>query len=167
MGNGLWRRRPINNLESKGVDAPLQKEWDGGEAHITAQPSGETTEMQPRRPHYSVLPTILLVASHCPTQTPAINSNANNQNAGSLKGWHYCWSHGINMTHKGANCRNPKEGHIPAATILNLQGGANTIYTPVIRTDGRGGGRGGRGRGRGDGRGRGQPIISPAVPVIE
>ena len=102
-------------------------------------------------------------AGYAATQTPAINSNANNQNAGSLKGWHYCWSHGINMTHKGANCRNPKEGHIHAATILNLQGGANTIYTPVIRTDGRGGGRGGRGRGRGDGRGRGQPIIAPVI----
>jgi hypothetical protein len=67
------------------------------------------------------------------------------------------------MTHMGANCKNPKEGHINNATILNLQGGSNVIYAPFTKRIG----RGGRGRdGRDGGRGRGRPIIPPVTPVV-
>jgi hypothetical protein len=45
-----WRQRPTDNLESKGADAPLQKEWDGGEAHMTAEPSGNGGNAAPETP---------------------------------------------------------------------------------------------------------------------
>ena len=94
----------------------------------------------------------------------ATHKGEDKENApGTIKGWHYCWSHGVNMTHTGANCKNPKEGHINAATILNLQGGSNLIYAPFTK---RTAGRGGRGRDGGRGCGRG-PILPPVVPVIE
>jgi hypothetical protein len=97
--------------------------------------------------------------------------NDNKENStGSIKGYHYCWSHGINPTHMSKNCRVPKEGHINNATITNTQGGCTFLFTPFHQ-----GGRGGRGRearGRDGGRGRGRgPVVTPEppalVPVIE
>lgn len=37
----------------------------------------------------------------------------------------YCWSHGKG-SHTGAECRNPRNGHIAAATATNTQGGNRT-----------------------------------------
>jgi hypothetical protein len=99
-------------------------------------------------------------AGYSATKLP--NDNNKENKAGSIKGFHYCWSHGINPTHMGKNCRNPKEGHINNATITDIQGGCNFLFTPFHQ-----GGRGGRGRdgGRGrGGRGRG-PLVIPEIPV--
>ena len=106
-------------------------------------------------------------AGYSAIKQPTPNDNKENS-AGSIKGFHYCWSHGINPTHMGKACRNPKEGHINNATITNTQGGCNLLFTPFHQ-----GGRGGRGSrdgGRGRGRGRGPPVITETpgpVPVIE
>jgi hypothetical protein len=86
-------------------------------------------------------------ARYTAKQLTTINNDENKENKeGTLKGWHYCWSHGVNMTHMGKNCKNPKEGHINNATITNLQGGCNLIFAPFHQRNFE---RGGRGRGRG------------------
>jgi hypothetical protein len=56
-------------------------------------------------------------AGYSAIKTP--NDNKENEE-GSVKGYHYCWSHGINKTHKGPDCLKKKEGHISEATINNL-----------------------------------------------
>lgn len=56
--------------------------------------------------------------------------NKENENGGSIKGYHYCWSHGVNRTHQSHTCQNPKEGHIKSATIANMQGGSVYIHQP-------------------------------------
>lgn len=45
---------------------------------------------------------------------------------------YYCWSHGLSTlsVHTGHTCRQPKDGHIAAATAFNRQGGSNTFSTP-------------------------------------
>jgi hypothetical protein len=98
----------------------------------------------------------------------ATHTGDDKENApGTIKGWHYCWSHGVNQTHMGKACRNPKEGHINNATIANLQGGCNLIFAPFHQRTDRGG-RGGQGRNGGRGRGRGPAVIPETpVPVIE
>jgi hypothetical protein len=43
----------------------------------------------------------------------------------------YCWSHGHNSTHNGADCEYPKDGHKPAATARNTMGGENRTAAQV------------------------------------
>lgn len=45
---------------------------------------------------------------------------------GTMKGFYYCWTHGI-VTHTGANCKSPAPGHITTATIQNRSGGATEV----------------------------------------
>jgi hypothetical protein len=59
------------------------------------------------------------------------NNKENERNNGSVIGYHYCWTHGVNKTHKGLQCTYPKEGHIKEATIGNMQGGCVFIYQPA------------------------------------
>jgi hypothetical protein len=63
------------------------------------------------------------------------NSNKENEprNTGSIIGYHYCWTHGVNRTHKSTQCTYPKEGHIKEATIGNIQGGSVFIYQPAAK----------------------------------
>jgi hypothetical protein len=44
----------------------------------------------------------------------------------------YCWTHGLtkNCDHNSGNCSSKRDGHIDTATVLNMQGGNNCIYTP-------------------------------------
>ena len=35
----------------------------------------------------------------------------------------YCWTHGINLSHKSSECRYPREGHQMAETAANKMGG--------------------------------------------
>jgi hypothetical protein len=65
------------------------------------------------------------------TKAPNANNKENERNNGSITGYHYFWTHGINKTHKGMQCNYPKEGHIKEATIGNMQGGCVFIYQPV------------------------------------
>jgi hypothetical protein len=60
-----------------------------------------------------------------------------------LHGFSYCWTHGV-CTHGGPQCRSPKTGHIPTATLRNPEGGSTRVYRPFTRE-----GRGDRGRGGG------------------
>jgi hypothetical protein len=64
-----------------------------------------------------------------------------------LRGFHYCWTHGI-CTHEGAHCRFPTEGHIPTATLSDSQGGSLRVRIPNARgrMNNRMGGRGSGGR---------------------
>jgi hypothetical protein len=71
----------------------------------------------------------------------------NQQNAGTIVGYHYCWSHGVNKTHQGAHCTYPKEGHNKAATISNMQGGCQFIFVPLSKR-----------------RGKANPTGAPAAP---
>jgi hypothetical protein len=71
---------------------------------------------------FAVVPASTIPASTAPPSTkPAKNP---------FDGWHYCWSHGLNKTHTGVDCKNPKEGHKTTATINNLQAGASYISKP-------------------------------------
>jgi hypothetical protein len=65
----------------------------------------------------------------------------------SLMGYYYCWTHGI-ATHPGTECKYPAVGHIPTATLKQVQGGSLHVYQPTMRGAGRGNprGRGGAGR---------------------
>jgi hypothetical protein len=51
---------------------------------------------------------------------------------GTLKGFFYCWSHGV-VTHQGANCRYPADGHVKTATMMNRCGGSIRINTGRYR----------------------------------
>jgi hypothetical protein len=63
----------------------------------------------------------------------ANTSTGNQQNAGTVVGYHYCWTHGVNKTHQGLHCTYPKDGHIKNATIGNMQGGCGFIFVPVAK----------------------------------
>jgi hypothetical protein len=56
-------------------------------------------------------------------------------NGKGLERFSYCWSHGV-CQHPGSECRNPKEGHKPEATVFNRKGGAEclTIFSGSGRT---------------------------------
>ena len=47
----------------------------------------------------------------------------------------YCWTHGLSkdFKHCSATCNNPKPGHQVTATVDNLMGGNNTIYSGKAR----------------------------------
>jgi hypothetical protein len=47
----------------------------------------------------------------------------------------YCWTHGLttNCDHNSDSCSSKRDGHINTATVLNMQGGNNCIYTPRPR----------------------------------
>ena len=56
----------------------------------------------------------------------------------------YCWSHGLNRTHKSCDCTWREPGHQMTATLDNMMGGKNTIarkkgeraiYKPPARPD--------------------------------
>jgi hypothetical protein len=63
----------------------------------------------------------------------------------SLKGFYYCWTHGI-ATHRGVECKFPAEGHKPNATLKNVQGGSLHVFQRNPRGRGNNRGRGGPGR---------------------
>jgi hypothetical protein len=66
------------------------------------------------------------------TTSPKTNNKENSpRSEGSIVGYHYCWTHGVNRTHKGNQCTYPKDGHIKDATIERMQGGCVFIYQPV------------------------------------
>jgi hypothetical protein len=69
--------------------------------------------------------------------TPSNNKENTPRNTGSVIGYHYCWTHGVNRTHKGEQCTYPKEGHIKTATIERMQGGCVFIYQPANKRVGR------------------------------
>jgi hypothetical protein len=72
-----------------------------------------------------------------PKTTENRQNNVNKENNGTVIGYHYCWTHGVNKTHKGTQCMHPKEGHIKEATISNIQGGCVFIYQPANKCKGR------------------------------
>jgi hypothetical protein len=47
----------------------------------------------------------------------------------------YCWTHGLttNCNHNSDTCTSKRKGHVTNATVLNMQGGNNRIYTPRPR----------------------------------
>jgi hypothetical protein len=47
----------------------------------------------------------------------------------------YCWTHGLttNCDHNSGTCTSKRDGHVANATVLNMQGGNNRIYTPRPR----------------------------------
>jgi hypothetical protein len=79
-----------------------------------------------------------------PTNTLPTENKENN--AGSLIRYHYCWTHGVNKTHRGMHCQYPKEEHIKDATASNIKGGSVFLYQPPNKRNNQ---RGGRGNGGG------------------
>jgi hypothetical protein len=61
-------------------------------------------------------------------QTPKSTGTMENRTHPSLKGFAYCWTHGI-CTHPGTNCKTPGSGHKPEATLKQPLGGYMEFYT--------------------------------------
>jgi len=57
-----------------------------------------------------------------------------------LKGWDYCYTHGI-CKHSGCACPSPKEGHKKEATMNNRMGGTNNLKPRKTKKAGGGGGQ--------------------------
>jgi hypothetical protein len=64
---------------------------------------------------------------HVLTANTAITNTTDNQHP--LKGFNYCWSHGI-CDHAGTNCPTPANGHVKEATAHNLCGGCTFMQRP-------------------------------------
>jgi hypothetical protein len=66
---------------------------------------------------------------NAPAPTPT-DANKENKKQGTIQGWHYCWSHGVNKTHDSQTCTYPKDNHNKSATINKPQGGSVYIQFP-------------------------------------
>jgi hypothetical protein len=79
----------------------------------------------------------LATSNHPKTQQNPMQNSGNKENdppnTGSIIGYHYCWTHGVNRTHKGSQCTYPKDGHVKEATIGNMQGGSVFVYQPAAK----------------------------------
>jgi hypothetical protein len=66
------------------------------------------------------------------TNQPKKDTTApNTNNKENIIRYHYCWTHGVNRSHKGNQCMYPKDGHVKDATIDRMQGGCVFIYQPL------------------------------------
>jgi hypothetical protein len=64
------------------------------------------------------------------TATTQAHDKEKTDHSGSIKGYHYCWTHGVNKTHHSGTCKNPKDGHVRTSTIANIQGGSVYLHQP-------------------------------------
>ena len=102
---------------------------DGGTppADLHTAFAAATIPATPRRAPTAVPPTRAPTTAPLPPAAGAIANDGTRV--------YYCWTHGLgtNANHTSATCQRPGKGHKQNATIINMQGGNNTIMVGCPR----------------------------------